>query len=60
MRSEIATPVSAVEGHTVFCTPNTDDWTGGVARPQPPDLEFFSAYRLSPDPDNLNTPFKEL
>jgi hypothetical protein len=45
--SKIATPVSAVEGHTVFCTPNTDDWTGGVTRPQPPGLEFLSANRLA-------------
>jgi len=43
--SKNATPVSLAEGHTVFCTPNTDDWTGGVARPQPPDLEFLSANR---------------
>jgi hypothetical protein len=28
--SKIATPVSAVEGHTVFCTPNTDDRIGGI------------------------------
>jgi hypothetical protein len=45
--SKIATPVSAVEGHTVFCTPNTDDWTGGVTRPQSPGLEFLSANRLA-------------
>lgn len=30
--SKIATPVSATEAHTVFCTPNTDDRIGGVAR----------------------------
>jgi len=36
--SKIATPVSAFEGHTVFCTPNTDDRTGGFTRPPPRDL----------------------
>jgi hypothetical protein len=33
--SKIATPVSAVGVHTVFCTPSTDDWTGGITRLQP-------------------------
>jgi hypothetical protein len=44
--SKIATPVSAVEGHTVFCTPDTDDWTGGVIRLKPSDLDL-SANRLA-------------
>ena len=43
--SKNATPVSARAVHTLFCTPNTDDWTGGVTRRQPPDLEFLSANR---------------
>jgi len=33
--SKIATPDFATEVHTVFCTPSTDDWTGGVTRLQP-------------------------
>jgi hypothetical protein len=40
--SKIATQVFAAEAHTVFCTPNTDDRTGGVARLSPPDLQFLA------------------
>jgi hypothetical protein len=52
--SKIATPVFTPEAHTVFCTPDTDDWTGGVTRLEPSD---FGSLRQSsrPDPDNLNT-----
>ena len=43
--SKNATPLFPRQAHTVFRTPNTDDWTGGVARPQPPAFGFLSANR---------------
>ena len=57
-RSKIATPVSPAEAHTVFRTPNTDDRIGGVVPTTA--ARFGISPSSSPDPDNVNTPFRSV